>query len=154
MSAVEEIHEAAALMRKSADAASDGPWTAYFDRRSAHEALVVDADDNDLSGCPDCGTRAEYEDADAVHIASWHPNVALAVADWLDDVAEKHRPEVDLLSPEDCEECPDGDCIGHDTECCWICVGQWEEYATRVIYPCAVVTSALTVARAYLGRSA
>jgi hypothetical protein len=32
--------------------------------------------------------------ADAEHIASWHPAVALAVADWLDDTdTEGHHPD-------------------------------------------------------------
>jgi hypothetical protein len=38
----------------------------------------------------DAVARTEYDQqgsADAAHIASWHPAVALAVADWLDDCA-------------------------------------------------------------------
>jgi hypothetical protein len=34
----------------------------------------------------------EFEPEDAEHIASWHPAVALAVADWLDQHARNHDP--------------------------------------------------------------
>jgi hypothetical protein len=33
-------------------------------------------------------TRDDYGRSNAEHIASWHPVVALAVADWLDGVAQ------------------------------------------------------------------
>ena len=34
---------------------------------------------------------APIDPADAEHIASWHPAVALAVADWLDNISEAWR---------------------------------------------------------------
>lgn len=71
---VEEIRKAAALMRERAGKASFGPWWA------ASDGLVW----ADRPGDPVSGSE-QVEDAQ--HIASWHPTVALAVADWLERVA-------------------------------------------------------------------
>lgn len=67
----EVLREAAALMRARAEAATPSPWQIrhgqYVTTNSIPPALI---------GCD--------ERPDAEHIASWHPAVALAVADWLD----------------------------------------------------------------------
>jgi hypothetical protein len=98
MTAVEEIRRAAALMRERAQTALPGPWRSFtkyiaapvggctcggpFPDGTAHE--------------PHCGLEpfAEADPATAAHVASWHPEVALAVADWLDDAAQsvEHGP--------------------------------------------------------------
>lgn len=71
-----------------------------------------------------CGTDAS--DEDRAHIASWHPAVALAVADWLEEAAD--HLDVDL-SDESLDICP----------------------TAREGAECSVVGQAVTVARAYLG---
>ena len=82
----EPLGEAARLMRERAAAATPSPWKAT---------------DNNCIEAP-CGFRGRvaasvgaYESgwpsvADAQHIASWHPTVALAVADWLDTGANPY----------------------------------------------------------------
>jgi hypothetical protein len=66
------LRRAAGLMRLNAEEADDGfPWRA--------EGSYVDTD-------PECGFNAGTS-LIADHVASWHPAVALAVADWLDLVA-------------------------------------------------------------------
>ena len=67
----EVLREASALMRTRAEGASAGPWKRFG------MAGVAGADWE--IGCA--------TNADALHIASWHPAVALAVADWLDACA-------------------------------------------------------------------
>jgi hypothetical protein len=76
----EVLREAAALMRERAEYATTGPWTTpepedeYWGPR-------------DVVGPGEPGFRyliCERAGNDAEHIASWHPAVALAVADWLE----------------------------------------------------------------------
>jgi len=77
------LRRAAKLMRERADAALSGPWVtdgAEIHEMETGERLWV-------------GETLDIEDREqgewnAQHIASWHPAVALAVADWLDYVAE------------------------------------------------------------------
>jgi len=71
------LRRASALIRQRADAASGGRWFAvdsavYTGTAAPHQTLVP------------CVT---YSD-DAEHIASWHPDAARGVADWLDNAAE------------------------------------------------------------------
>jgi hypothetical protein len=79
VTAVEEIRRAAALMRERATKATPSPW-------EAEENTAVVA-----PNYGDDGWTVFYdEDAhrrDITHIASWHPAVALAVADLLDTLA-------------------------------------------------------------------
>ena len=99
MSAADILRRAAALMRERAEAATPGPWaweppsgekrpqgdeslvTAYVPDGDEHPATVLYGWGYDASGI-------DGKDADRAHIASWHPAVALAVADWLDHAAE------------------------------------------------------------------
>lgn len=53
-------------------------------QRDHPNAPIGSAAINDSEGGP-------QEQADAAHIASWHPAIALAVADWLDFQAEVER---------------------------------------------------------------
>lgn len=90
----EELREAAALMRSRAEAATGDGWgwrhfgddpenscrVVYYPPDIGIEPWVVIADDI-------------FNEADVEHIASWHPAVALAVADWLD--AESYEPETE-----------------------------------------------------------
>ena len=120
----ELLREAAALMRERATAATPGPWS--------------EVGDGELMGCfaVVAGGEDEFNVAPAIipinaeHIASWHPVVALAVADWL------HTAGADLwahgplcICTTGCDACDDN---------------LWEPH----------VRDALAVARAYLGRLA
>jgi len=71
------LHHTAALIRERAQAATPGPWT-LWDRGVGWE----------IPELPDVHDGTTFTQADATHIASWHPDVALAVADLLDEVAE------------------------------------------------------------------
>lgn len=68
------LRQAAGLMRERAAAATHGPWG----RDEIGDVWMEEAD-----GQPVLVSRRSTDD-DAAHIASWHPTVALAVADWLD----------------------------------------------------------------------
>jgi hypothetical protein len=107
VSAVDDIREASALMRERANAASPsgegyaGGWNGYSladdpnDGRA--EMYCGPAENGYRTGhvfsfgywdeCEECGRPSS---ADVAHIASWHPNVALAVAAWLDQAARLH----------------------------------------------------------------
>jgi hypothetical protein len=83
------LRKAARLMRERGEAATPGPWENEPNTgagrvwvRSKHWFKRMDCE-------PLFNVRNEETDyarraADAAHIASWHPAVALAVADWLD----------------------------------------------------------------------
>lgn len=119
----EILREAAALMRERAKAAEPGPWESvqgssggwWVERPST--ATIADID-NDYSGNPG---------ADAEHIASWHPAVALAVADWLTTAGADLWAHGPLCCEDGCMKCDDD---------------LWAPHVRR----------ALAVARAYLGR--
>lgn len=81
------LRRAAALMRERAEAATPGPWS---NRRGPGEHVV-----RHDSGAPLAATNTR---ADRRHIASWHPLVALAVADWLEAQAYSIYVTPDLPS--------------------------------------------------------
>lgn len=87
MTAPETLREAAALMRARAEAATPGPWNATHDPLGHH---VEDGFRSRGRLAMDLGSDVPVSNgrADAAHIASWHPAVALAVADWLDIMAD------------------------------------------------------------------
>ena len=101
---IETISRAAALMRERAAAAQNwkrrypedsGGEYAYFTAVFLENAIANHAPG--LSSDPHLRTGWQY---DAEHLASWHPAVALAVADWLDALARAversgvaHHPE-------------------------------------------------------------
>jgi hypothetical protein len=91
------LREAAALMRRRAEAATPGPWEGYYDDSSLPYWSVITDRTGDQVATHDL--RGGYEEphgiegADAYHIASWHPAVALTVADWLDEMATDFEPE-------------------------------------------------------------
>lgn len=84
----ELLRRAAALMRERAEAATPGPWFAG----NAPSVRVVRAG-HPVYGRPNVAmSGARAADRNFPHIASWHPPVALAVADlltttawWLED---------------------------------------------------------------------
>lgn len=106
----ETLRRAAALMRERAEAATPGPWR-HTDSEAANDVwnggiVVVSTDGDPIANCedewyePDPGEPAPVNDAE--HIASWHPAVALAVADWLEAEAESHRADVVGPFPSGC----------------------------------------------------
>jgi hypothetical protein len=116
MSAAEELREAARLMRERAYGATSGPWSVVPDVDGGSRSHVVSdfittryaSKDPTVAVCasPQYGDteRAEWgQTDDAVHIASWGPEVADLVAVWLDAEAEH-------IASHDCEaHCePDG----------------------------------------------
>ncbi len=90
----ETLRRAAALMRDRAEAVTIDPWQTSHDDATQvwdeRERLVASAEGLD----------------EAAHIASWHPAVAFAVANLLDDTADAlgsqlatgDDPEQDVLS--------------------------------------------------------
>lgn len=88
------LRKAATLMRERATTAPipAGPWEREFS-----DAIRTDIP----FGSPgyliaECATNVEAE-----HIASWHPAVALAVADWLEFEANVHEASVRNSAPAD-----------------------------------------------------
>ena len=77
----ETLRRAASLMRERAEGATPGPWTCYGDH------LVWPSEQGPAANDPILAMVGEAHEDSAEHIASWHPAVALAVADWLDQAA-------------------------------------------------------------------
>ena len=85
------LREAARVLRESATIPSDrGPWSwrVTGDRKWA----VVIRDDGEWMAQVDDDDRAAY-------IATMHPGVGLALADWLDDVAKSWAPHFEDDEP-------------------------------------------------------
>jgi hypothetical protein len=123
----ETLRRAAALMRERAEAATPGPWKMWDGWGPTSDGLMGVARFG-----PDSGERVFIHDEQRdlyasrgnwEHIASWHPAVALAVADWLDDTANANERLAPLIT----SSLPDG----------------WDVTNRR----------ALAVARAYLGEA-
>lgn len=101
----EELREASALMRERAEAASPGPWVQHTAALEADTA-VFDGIGNWVTNVDNCANTAEraiiggesvcsdQAVPNGEHIASWHPAVALAVADWLEREADEHERHV------------------------------------------------------------
>lgn len=104
----QRLRDAAALMRSRAEGASSGPWTwheygghngtdpvPYLTGRGgdpetyAYDTEVIEPDHSGECGCrSSCNLELRVRREDREHIASWHPAVALAVADSLDLAAQ------------------------------------------------------------------
>jgi hypothetical protein len=78
----ELLRRAAAKMRERAEAVTPGPWSEVADGELMGCFAVVAGGENQFTIAP------AVIPMNAEHIASWHPAVALAVADWLDRCAE------------------------------------------------------------------
>ena len=77
---VEILREAASLMRERAKAATPGPWEGgerivWSNANTRNPYVVTDGEGGD---------GGAFSVGNVDHIASWHPAVALAVADLLD----------------------------------------------------------------------
>lgn len=82
----EVLRRAAALMRERAEAATSSPW--HYENGATGFAPMVVGDSMAVAE-----TFDKPHLSDAQHIASWHPAVALAVADWLDATAAEHESD-------------------------------------------------------------
>ena len=135
------LHRAAAAMRERAEAATDDgiagdAWEArpHFRGPEDHGWVVdmlpeVDGFDSRIADF-----QYDYDGVTARHVASWHPVVALAVADWLDEAADHFDVYEDddldpALRPHVCPTALEGP-------------------------ECSVLEQALVVARAYLKEEA
>ena len=80
------LREAAAKMRERAEAATPGPWRVGAEGSEGSRVNPATGDKReDSHWIASVNGRVQPEDGyNAAHIASWHPAVALAVADWLD----------------------------------------------------------------------
>lgn len=97
----ETLRRAAALMRERAEAATPGPWRVGSEGSEGSRVNPRTGDKReDSRWIASVNGRVQPEDGrNAEHIASWHPVVALAVADWLDAVAaiiEEHGGFFDI----------------------------------------------------------
>jgi hypothetical protein len=78
------LREAATLMRQRANAASQGTWQRTSEANIGGYPSVITRNGAGVYGVVD---EWHVESPDAEHIASWHPLVALAVADVLEHEA-------------------------------------------------------------------
>jgi hypothetical protein len=132
----QELRAAAKLMRERAEAATAGPWhpapgNNVSDNVAAHGRLVIDGGGHAREDCKPVAYGAALT-ADAAHMASWHPLVALAVAEWLEATARQADSDLVVGSgklPLACRRCSG---LVYEDCCCG-----WEQ--------------AIAVARAYLG---
>lgn len=88
MTAVDELRRAATLIRERARAATAGPWAVERD----DEGMFTTVQSVQVVGWEGEIAQVHTPDPswpDFDHIASWHPGVALAVADWLDAAHEQ-----------------------------------------------------------------
>ena len=83
----DRLREAAKTLRQRAEAATPGPWIAEYSKKSGH--CVIDAESRNAL---DSVVRATHfrDVGDATYIATMHPLVGLALADWLDAVADDY----------------------------------------------------------------
>lgn len=141
------LRKAAALMRERADLPYvKGAWETtgrYVRRVSKSPRIVPPAHASADAQLYDADRERETNEAIAQYIASWHPAVALAVADLL-DLAATH------------EKCAGDDCgqgygpggrYGDIDPSCSVC-GTPDEYAEP--WPCEYVKRGVALATAYL----
>lgn len=81
----ETLRRAASLMRSRAKAATPGPWQVGQDVDSG-QRFIYDERWTELAEVAEWSRWL----GNPQHIASWHPAVALAVADWLDRIGEMY----------------------------------------------------------------
>jgi hypothetical protein len=100
-------------MRSRADAATAGPWLVGDGGAWSHlynPSVTTNGSAADVSAdewVAECGPVEVRGKQDAEHIASWHPAVALAVADWLEQEADDldSDPEADTYEEHDLVPC-------------------------------------------------
>lgn len=89
------LREAAAFMRERAEAATPGPWAVGHNYGATVSPSVTEhPSTGGIGGADDIEAYGGYligesmTRANIAHVAAWHPAVALAVADWLDEAAD------------------------------------------------------------------
>jgi len=129
-----QLRAAAKLMRDRASLVPPPPWYVGLHDITTHSG-------HDVIASSGLTVRAQY-------VASWHPAIALAVADWLDDVAT----DADEMLKLDTPECPHdgGDCYCRPMAPEWGCDRCGEYLAPGA---CRCWDKAIAVARAYLGET-
>lgn len=94
----EILHRAAALMRERAAAAASGPWAIDdWKPKGSWPRIMADSGES-LTGKDILVAHAYYPGGrgeSAEHIASWDPDVALAVADLLDHAAARAESKIE-----------------------------------------------------------
>lgn len=126
---------AAKGIREKAQAATRGPWRP--ETRASEDEPDAGAEHvaaSDAANVARTGTDCRGAEADAAHIASWHPAMALAVAEWLETTAGRAEYLIDKGA---CEMC--GDQVPVDGRPAPELCGCWD--------------GALTVARTWLGET-
>lgn len=101
----EILREAAALMRERAEAATAGRWEpmagAFGNPSDGPDHMrVVTEGWSDAYDVEHTVARTEYDQQggnDAEHIASWHPTVALLVADLLNNIIGAQEQDVSAI---------------------------------------------------------
>lgn len=94
MSSVETLREAAKVLRERAEAATPGPWEADMHEVSQHWSrpepwqTVASSEVACMAYCYGGSGRGIEREEDATFIATMHPGVALALADWLGKEAD------------------------------------------------------------------
>ena len=79
------LREAAKVLRERAEAATPGPWRGEYSGKTG--PVVMNAEShNALDHVAKCSHFRPH--SDAAYIATMHPGVGLALADWLDTEAE------------------------------------------------------------------
>jgi hypothetical protein len=96
----EELRAAAKLLRERAEAAFPGPWRSWREGRDHRggDSFIETQGETDLTlnlattdyGRDALGKWAASQD----YIATMHPLVGLALADWLDEVADDRHPSL------------------------------------------------------------
>ena len=100
----EELRSAASTLRRTAEQATPGPW-APADGSIPYGHRVGTADQTDWVAWTGAITE-ERSEADAAHIATMHPGVSNALADWLDlFAATEFDPEADVMETDRRHEC-------------------------------------------------
>lgn len=96
------LRRAASLMRERAEAATPGPWR-FTDAETVADVwdgglVVVNPNRDPIANVSDQWYESDPDEPapvdDARHIASWHPAVALAVADWLEHAAARAESKI------------------------------------------------------------
>lgn len=146
---VEQMREAARLIRQRAEAAKGRaplPWRQTISDSESPTGVGICEDHRQAEPmwpCENCWAIETWSEPVAEHIASWHPGVALLVADWLEAEADGYVTYDD--NPE-CPSCAFGEgCSEHEQR-------TYHERCTEPS-PCDCIVLPLALARAYLGRS-
>lgn len=85
------LRRAAAKIRENAEVATPGPWESRRSQQADYIGFTDTAGFFAIARQSTWGTKGDVE-----HIASWHPDVALAAAKWLDMTADHMDPELTL----------------------------------------------------------